>query len=376
MSTVRTPMRLVPRPSRMPRRGSLLSVKKRSSAVASALTSRTSPPTTTPGSSGTRASCTSFAGGPPLLTTREAAIWEAPILRPTISCFRRRLRLALLGFATPGVLFFFGRRTRSDSLISLFKSTGLLYLLGEPKPALCWGLAAGGAAVADCRCGDVRHPRALEEALKLIGSGGARKRKLGRDDATQHQVRERLLHRLHAARGARLHDRIDLLDIRLPDQIANRVVGHQHLERSRAAELVGGRHEGLRDDALERRRELHAHLALLLGGEDVDDAVDRGRRALGVQRREHEVPGLGCGERGRDRLEVAHLADEDHVGVLAQRGAKPFGERRRVLADLALVDDARAVVVQELDRVLDGEDVLVPGAVDVVEKRGEGRRLA
>ena len=42
-------------------------------------------------------------GGPPLLTTREAAIWEAPILRPTISCFRRRLRLALLGFVTPGV---------------------------------------------------------------------------------------------------------------------------------------------------------------------------------------------------------------------------------------------------------------------------------
>ena len=95
-----------------------------------------------------------------------------------------------------------------------------------------------------------------------------------------------------------------------------------------------------------------------------------------MQRREHEVPGLGCGERGRDRLEVAHLADEDHVGVLAQRGAKPLGERRRVLADLALVDDARAVVVQELDRVLDREDVLVPRVVDVVEQRGERRRLA
>jgi hypothetical protein len=38
------------------------------------------------------------------------------------------------------------------------------------------------------------------------------------------------------------------------------------------------------------------------------------------------------------------------------------------LADLALVDDAGPVVVQELDRVLDGEDVLVPRAVDVVEQ--------
>ena len=43
---------------------------------------------------------------------------------------------------------------------------------------------------------------------------------------------------------------------------------------------------------------------------------------------EDEVAGLGGGQRGRDRLEVAHLADEDHVRVLAQRGAQGLGERR------------------------------------------------
>ena len=78
----------------------------------------------------------------------------------------------------------------------------------------------------------------------------------------------------------------------------------------------------------------------------------------------------------RDRLQVAHLADEDHVGVLAERRAEALGERRRVLADLALVDDAGPVPVQELDRVLDREDVLVAGVVDVVEQRRERRRLA
>ena len=118
------------------------------------------------------------------------------------------------------------------------------------------------------------------------------------------------------------------------------------------------------------------HLILLLGREDVDHAVDRLRRALGVQRREDEVAGLGGRQRGRDRLEVAHLADEDHVGVLAERGAERLGERRRVEADLALVDDAHPVVVQELDRVLDREDVLGAAAVDVVDQRRERRRLA
>ena len=111
--------------------------------------------------------------------------------------------------------------------------------------------------------------------------------------------------------------------------------------------------------------ELHPDLALLGGREHVDHTVDRLRRALRVQRREHEVPGLGGGQRSRDRLEVAHFADEDDVGIFAQGRAKRLGERRRVRAELALVHDARPVPVQELDRILDREDVLVPSLVDV-----------
>ena len=60
-----------------------------------------------------------------------------------------------------------------------------------------------------------------------------------------------------------------------------------------------------------------------------------------------------------DRLEVAHLADQDHVGVLAQRGLQRLAEALRVGAELALVDQAFLVAVQELDRVLDRHDVLL-----------------
>jgi predicted alpha/beta-hydrolase family hydrolase len=95
-----------------------------------------------------------------------------------------------------------------------------------------------------------------------------------------------------------------------------------------------------------------------------------------VQRAEDEVTCLGGGHRRRDRLEVAHLADEDHVRVLAKRTAQAFGKRRRVDADLALVDDAALVAMQELDRILDGEDVVVPRPVDLVDHRGERGRLA
>ena len=82
--------------------------------------------------------------------------------------------------------------------------------------------------------------------------------------------------------------------------------------------------------------------------------MERGARVGGVQRREHEV----AGERGlhgdAGRLDVADLADEDHVGVLAQDRLETVGERDAgLLVDLDLVDRREHV----LDRVLDRHDV-------------------
>ena len=100
------------------------------------------------------------------------------------------------------------------------------------------------------------------------------------------------------------------------------------------------REQDLRDDAFDGHRELQAHLLLLVAREGIDDAVDGLRRIGRVQRREDEVAGLGRGDRGRHRLQIAHLADEDHVRILPQHVAQRVGERARIDADLALLDDA------------------------------------
>ena len=72
------------------------------------------------------------------------------------------------------------------------------------------------------------------------------------------------------------------------------------------------------------RGQLRADLLLLVGGEDVDDAVDRALGAGGVQRAEDDVAGFGRRDGRLDRLQVAHFADQDHVGVLTQgRGGWP-----------------------------------------------------
>ena len=74
-----------------------------------------------------------------------------------------------------------------------------------------------------------------------------------------------------------------------------------------------------------------------LVGKHVDDAVDRALGAGGVQRAEHDVPGFGRGDGRFDRLQVAHFADQDHVGILPQRAAnalrKSSARRRRLRAD-------------------------------------------
>ena len=102
--------------------------------------------------------------------------------------------------------------------------------------------------------------------------------------------------------------------------------------------------------AFSTRGKLQAHLLLLVRRIHRDDAVDRLGRVERVQRREHEVAGLGREQRRFDRLEVAHFADENDVGILPQRAAQRLRERARVDRHFALVDDRSAVAVQELDR--------------------------
>jgi hypothetical protein len=48
----------------------------------------------------------------------------------------------------------------------------------------------------------------------------------------------------------------------------------------------------------------------------------------------------------------------------------------RVQTDLPLLDDRAIVVVHDLDRVFDRDDVSPPGPVDVTDHRRDRRRLA
>ena len=125
-------------------------------------------------------------------------------------------------------------------------------------------------------------------------------------------------------------------------RVGDRVVAEQDLVR-RDASAADLRAEHLRDDALQRlAQHRRGSASCRSGGELIDDAIDGADRRRRVERAEDEVARLGGLDRDRDRLEVAHLADEHDVRILAQRGAERVLEALRVLADLALVDEALA----------------------------------
>ena len=95
----------------------------------------------------------------------------------------------------------------------------------------------------------------------------------------------------------------------------------EDLVRRHAPLAVGRPQELLRDDAREALGEHPAHLRLLVGGERVDDAVDRRRRAVRVHRGEDEDAEARELERELHRLVGPELADEDDVRVLAAGAA-------------------------------------------------------
>ena len=75
-------------------------------------------------------------------------------------------------------------------------------------------------------------------------------------------------------------------------------------------------------------------------------------------------------------FQVPHLADQNHVRVLAQDVLEGVGKAVGVCADLSLVDHGQLVGMQVFDRVFDGHDVQALFRINLVDDRREGRRFS
>ena len=122
------------------------------------------------------------------------------------------------------------------------------------------------------------------------------------------------------------------------DEVRNRAVHHEDFQSGHSARFVDAPEQVLGDDPFEGFGKRGADLVLLMGGENVDDAVDGLGRAGGVQGAKNQVARGGRREGQFDGLQIAHFAHEHDVRVFAQRAAQRRGEGAGVDSHFAMVD--------------------------------------
>ncbi len=136
------------------------------------------------------------------------------------------------------------------------------------------------------------------------------------------------------------------------------------------------RHQALADDEVKAAGHGHAHLRLVAGREQVDDAIDGLGRAGRVHGAQHEVSRLARRERHAHGLGIAQLADDDDVGILAKAGLERVGERLGVRAHLPLAHHGPLARVDVLDGVFHRDDVVGRRGVEDVDDGGHRAGLA
>ena len=188
-------------------------------------------------------------------------------------------------------------------------------------------------------------------------------------------IHDRVVERLVALLLADLDHAGDLVRLAFANEVRDRHVDHQNFKRGDAAGLVDPLEKVLRDDAFERFGQRGADLVLLVGRENVDDAVDRFGRARSVQRSENKVTGGGRGQRQLDRFEIAHFTDEQDVRIFAQSAAQGRRKRACVHAHFAVVHEAILAAMHKLDRIFDRDDVIVALHIRVIHHRRQRGRL-
>ena len=95
-----------------------------------------------------------------------------------------------------------------------------------------------------------------------------------------------------------------------------------------------------------------------------------------MQRAKNEVTGLRGHERDLDRGAIAHFADQNYFGCLAQCGPQPVRVIVEVVPQLPLIEGRFEFWMNVFDRVLERDDMHGLRLVNLIEDRGQSGCLS
>src|SRR5271170_7887597 len=140
------------------------------------------------------------------------------------------------------------------------------------------------------------------------------------DDAFLHQFLQTLIESLHALSLPGLNRRVHLRDFALSNQVADGGRADHDFVRCNTA-AADPFHQCLGNDGPQTFGKHRPDHVLFGRREHIHDTVDRLRGRAGVQRAEHQMPGLRRGQRQANGFEVAHFAHQHDIRVFPQRRA-------------------------------------------------------
>ncbi len=218
--------------------------------------------------------------------------------------------------------------------------------------------------------------RRLLDRVEGFGEFGVTHGVVVADETLLVEVFQALVHGHHSGVVVGLEEAVELFVLGVSDDVSCADCGEEDFCGDDAAAISGDGQELLGDDGLEGVCELHSDLGLLVWGEDVDDSIYGLYGVGGVNCSEHKVAGFGGGEGGGNCFEVAHFADDDDVGILAEDMSEGIGEAAGVAGDFALLYDRSPIAVDELNGVFYGDDHAVLFVVYLINHGGEGGGFA
>src|SRR5689334_1749363 len=108
------------------------------------------------------------------------------------------------------------------------------------------------------------------------------------DELCVEQAPQGVVQALHAEEGTAFEYAGDLVRFAFADEVGDSGIINQYLAGRNLPTAVSAPYELLRNDAAQRRGQHGANARLVAGREDIDDAVDRGRRTIRMQGGEDE----------------------------------------------------------------------------------------
>ena len=92
-----------------------------------------------------------------------------------------------------------------------------------------------------------------------------------------------------------------------------------------------------------------------------------------MQCAQNEVTGFGRAQRDLDGVTIAHFADKNDLGGLAQGRAQTVSKIIKIGPEFALVESGFGMRVNEFDRIFESDDMDRLGLIDLMKNRSQHR---